>query len=141
MEKDIPDGLIRHNNLTPVLDLIRNRTELLRHHLHGIALLALLQALAAAQNDAETAVQRRLGLARNERVVLLQDNAALRVPEDRPRDAAVLELVRADLAREGARRLVEDVLCGDFEALAEVLAREEEVEGGWGDDDFCGGGQ
>jgi hypothetical protein len=140
MEKDIPDGLIRHNNLTPILDFIRNRTELLRHHLHSIALLALLQALAAAQNDAEAAVQRRLGLARHKRVVLLQDNTALRVPENRPRDAAVLELVRADLAREGARRLVEDVLRRDFEALAKVLAREEEVEGGWGDDDLCGGG-
>jgi hypothetical protein len=60
------------------------------------------------------------------------------VAQDRPRDAAVLELIRADLACEGAGWLVEDVLRGDFEARAQVLAREEEVEGGWGDDDLCG---
>ena len=53
-----------------------------------------------------------------------------------PGYAAVFELVDADLASEGAIGLVEDVLRGDFEALAEVFAGEEEVERWWGDDDL-----
>jgi len=57
--------------------------------------------------------------------------------DNRPRNRAILQLIDADLAREGAVRLVEDVLRRDFDALAEVLAAEEEVEGWWGDDDFC----
>jgi hypothetical protein len=60
------------------------------------------------------------------------------VAQDRPRDVAVLELRDGDLAGEGAVRLVEDVLGGDFEAGAEMLAREEEVEGGGRDDDLWG---
>lgn len=56
--------------------------------------------------------------------------------EDNPLDVAILELRDADLAREGAVRLVEDVLRRDFDALAQVLAREEEVERGRRDDDF-----
>jgi hypothetical protein len=46
-------------------------------------------------------------------------------------------LVDGDFAREGAVGLVEDVLGGDFDALAKVFAGEEEVEGRWGDDDLC----
>lgn len=56
--------------------------------------------------------------------------------EDGPGDVAVLELVDGDLAGEGAVGLVEDVLGGDFDALAEVLAGDEQVEGWRGDDDF-----
>ena len=56
--------------------------------------------------------------------------------EDSPGDIAVLQLRHADLTGEGAVGLVEDVLGGDFDAGAEVFAREEEVEGGRGDDDF-----
>jgi len=59
------------------------------------------------------------------------------VAENRPRDVAVLELLGADLAREGAVALIEDVLGGDFDAAAEVLTCEEEVEGWRGDDDLC----
>ena len=58
--------------------------------------------------------------------------------ENRPCDAAVLELVGRDLAGEGAAGLVEDVLRGDFEAGAQMLAGKEEVEGWRGDDDLCG---
>ena len=135
-EYNVPNRLIRHHNLTPILNLIRHSLKLLGHHLNRTPILALLQALTTAQNDAQPTVQRRLRLGSHERVVFLQDDPALRVAQDRPRDAAVLELVRGDLAREGARWLVEDVLRGDFEAGAEVLAREEKVEGGWGDDDL-----
>lgn len=56
--------------------------------------------------------------------------------QDRPGDTAVLELVGGDLARKGTVGLVEDVLCGDFETFAEMLAGEKEVEGRRGDDDL-----
>ena len=56
--------------------------------------------------------------------------------DDRPCDVRVFELVDGDLAREGAVGAVEDVLGCDFDFGIEVLAREEEVEGWRGDDDF-----
>jgi hypothetical protein len=58
------------------------------------------------------------------------------VAEDRPGDTAVFELFGRDLTGESTVGLVEDVLCGDFDALAEVLACQEEVEGWWCDDDL-----
>jgi hypothetical protein len=135
---NIPDRFIRNDDLAPVLDLVCNSLELAGHNLDRLARFTLLEALTAAQNHADAAVKRCLGLGRNELVVFLQDDAALRVANERPCDAAVLELLGGDLAREGAAGLVEDVLCGDFEALAEVLTGEEEVEGWRRDDDLCG---
>lgn len=58
------------------------------------------------------------------------------MPEDDPRDTAVLELRNTNFTGKGPVRLIENVLGRDFDALAQVLAREEEVERGWGDDDF-----
>jgi hypothetical protein len=55
------------------------------------------------------------------------------VTKDGPGDTAVLELFGRDLTGEGTVGLVEDVLRRDLEALAEMLACEEEVEG-WGCD-------
>jgi hypothetical protein len=62
------------------------------------------------------------------------------VADERPGDAAVLELLSGNLACEGTTGLVEDVLGGDFEAFAELLARGDQVEGGGCDDDLWGGG-
>lgn len=132
-----PDGLVGDDNLAPVLDLVRNSLELLGDDVDGGAGLPLLEALATAQDDANAAVERGLGLAGNECVVLLQDGAALRVAEDGPCDAAVLELLGGDLTGEGTVGLVVDVLGGDLEALAEVLAGQEEVERGGSNDDLC----
>jgi hypothetical protein len=129
-----PDGLVGNDNLAPVLDLVRNSLELLGHNVDGLARLTLLQALTAAQNHTETVVGGCLCLASDEVVVLLEDLATLRVTEDGPGDTAVLELFRRDLTGKGTVGLVEDVLRRDFEALAEMLACEEEVEG-WGRDD------
>jgi hypothetical protein len=58
------------------------------------------------------------------------------VAQDGPRDVAVFELGDGDFAREGAVGSVEDVLGRDFDARAQVLAGQEEVERGRGDDDF-----
>ena len=129
-----PDGLVSNDNLAPVLDLVRNSLELLGNNADGLARLTLLQALAAAQNHTKTVVGGCLCLVGNEVVVLLEDLATLRVSDQGPGDAAVLELLSRDLAGKGSVGLVEDVLRCDLEALAEVLACEEEVEG-WGCDD------
>ena len=56
--------------------------------------------------------------------------------EHRPGDLAVPELGNTDLAGEGAVGFVKDILCGDLNLLAQVLSREQQVEGGRGDDDF-----
>jgi hypothetical protein len=58
------------------------------------------------------------------------------VAEQRPGNVGVLELGDGDLAGESAVGLVEDVLRGNLDALAGMLAGEEEVEGGRGDDDL-----
>ncbi len=67
----------------------------------------------------------------------MKDNAALGVTKQGPGDVGVFKLVDGNFASEGAVGLVEDVLGGDFEAGLEVLAGEEEIERGWGDDDLC----
>lgn len=115
---DAPDGLVGNNNLAPVFDLVRDSLELLGHNIDGLTRLTLLQALTAAQNHTETAVHRRLCLAGNEVVVLLEDLTTLRVAKDSPGDTAVLELFSRDLAGEGSVGLVEDVLRRDLDALA-----------------------
>ena len=66
-----------------------------------------------------------------------QNRAPLAVPDERPLDPRVGQLACRDLAGEGAVGPVEDVLRRDLEAGAEVLAREEEVQGGRSDDNLC----
>lgn len=132
-----PDGLVGDDDLAPVLDLVRDSLELLGDNVDGGAGLPLLEALTAAQDDANAAVERSLGLAGDESVVLLEDGAALRVTEDGPCDAAVLELLGRDLTSEGTVGLVVDVLSGDLKALAEVLTGQEEVERGGSNDNLC----
>lgn len=134
---DSPDGLVGDDNLAPVVDLVRNSLELLGDDVNSGAGLPLLEALAAAQNNADAAVERGLGLAGHERVVLVQDGAALRVAEDGPCDAAILELLGGDLTGEGTVGLVVDVLRGDLNVLAQLLAGWEEVERGGSNDDLC----
>lgn len=62
----VPDGLVGDHDLGPVLDLVRNGLELGSHDIDSLVRLALLQALTAAENDAQTAINRCLGLARDE---------------------------------------------------------------------------
>lgn len=75
--RHVPDGLVRHDDLGPVLNAVSHGLQLGRHDADGLALLALLctgsvssnlvttalhstylKRLAAAQNDAETAIKR-----------------------------------------------------------------------------------
>jgi hypothetical protein len=81
-------------------------------------------------------LDRTLGLAGDEAVFLIQHGSALAVPEQCPIDAAIFELRGRDLAGEGARGFVKDVLGGDFEFGVEMFAGQEEVEGWWGNDYF-----
>ena len=68
---DAPDGLVGNDNLAPVLDLVRNSLQLLGNNVDGLARLALLQALTAAEDYTETVVDGSLCLAGNEVVSLL----------------------------------------------------------------------
>lgn len=155
-EVSLPDGFVGDNNLRPVLDLVGDSLKLGCHNLDCLSSLTLLQALAAAQNDTESAVKRCLGLVCDKLpissayrfsnhairtiahlVILLEDYSPLRMAQDGPGNATILQLIGRDFASESAIGLVKDVLSGDFDALAEVFASEEEVEGWWCDDDLC----
>ena len=70
-------------------------------------------------------------------IVLLQNDPPLRVAENRPLDAALLQLVDRDLTREGTVGPVEDVLGRNLNTLAEELASKEQVNGWRGDDHLC----
>lgn len=131
-----PDWLVSHNNLRPVLNLLCNSLELSGHDINGLSSLTLLQALTTAENDTESAIKGSLGLLRDELVILLEDNPPFRMSENSPGDAAVLQLIYGELTSESAVWLVKNVLGSDFDSLAEMLAGEEEVEGGWRDDDL-----
>jgi hypothetical protein len=135
----LPDRLVGDDNLRPVLDLVRNGLKLGGNHLDSLVCLALLQALAAAQNDTKAAIDSRLGLACNKGIVFLEDDSPLRVADESPGDAALLQLLSGDFASESSVGLVEDVLSGNFDILAEVLACEKEVERWRGDDNLCAG--
>lgn len=57
--------------------------------------------------------------------------------EEGPCDTTVFQLRHTNLARKSTVGLVIDVLGGDFNALAEVLAGQEKVERWWGDHNLC----
>lgn len=135
-----PDGLVGNDDVGPLLrrDGLCDSTKLLSNDGDGVALLALLERLAAAEDDADILVKGVLSLGGDKGVVLLEDDAALGVADQGPSDVGVLELGGGDLAGVGALVLVEDVLGGNRDFLAELGAGEEEVEGRRGDDDLCG---
>jgi hypothetical protein len=133
----LPDGFIGDNYLRPVLNLVRNSLELLRHHLDGLVRLTLLQALTTAKNDTQATIDSRFGLACNKLIVFLENDSSLRVSQDGPGNTTLLQLIDRYLTREGAVGLVINVLGGNFEALTEVLASKEEIERRWGDDNLC----
>lgn len=141
----LPYRLVRNHHLRPLLrrDLLCHRTQLLRDHLHRLPTFPLFQTLATAQNYPDAAVQRMLRLARHKVVTFSQNCPPLAVPQQRPGDVAVLQLLDGDLAGEGAVGPVEDILGRNFDGGVKVFAGQEEEEGRWGDDDFdvgvCGG--
>jgi hypothetical protein len=132
-----PDGLVGNDDLAPVLDLLGDGAELVGDDLDGLVGLSLLERLANAQNNTQTVVEGSLGLGSDKVVRLVEHDTALRVAGQGPGDVGLLELRGRDLTCEGSVGLVKDVLGGNLEAGAEVLAGEEEVEGGRGNDDLC----
>lgn len=133
-----PDRFIRDDNALPALlaDHLVHSLELFGDDISCDALLALFECLAAAEDHADAAIERGLGLAGDELVLLSEDRTALGVAQEGPGDVAIFELGDGYFTGEGTVGLVEDVLRGDFDVGGEVLAGEEEVEGRWGDDDF-----
>ena len=111
IERGLPDGLVGNDDLGPVADLLLEGGEL-------------------GGDDLE-------GLAGNEGVVLLQDGATLGVTDEGPCDTAVLQLLGRDLTGESTVGLVVDVLGGDLDTLAEVLAGKEKVESRRSNNDLC----
>lgn len=126
---DSPDGLVGNDNVGPVGDLGLEGLELLRDEVDGLASLTGLEGLAAAPDDLEAVLSGVLGLGGDGLVRLAEDLTTLRVAEDDPVDVAILELGDGDLAGEGTVGLVEDVLGGDLDVLAEGLTDEREVDG------------
>jgi hypothetical protein len=133
-----PDGLVGNDNLAPVADVALEALELLGDDLDGLARLALLEALAAAPDDADAVLGGVLGLEGDGLVGLVEDGATLRVAEDSPVDGEVLQLLNRDLTGESTVGLVVDVLGGDLDVVLDVVADEREVESRRGDDDLCG---
>ena len=134
---DGPDGLVGDDDVLPVANLGGDSSKLALDHLDSLARLALLERLAAAPDDADATLGSNLSLVGDDLVRLPEDGPALRVAEDGPVDATVLELGDADLAGEGAVGLVKDVLGGNLDARLEVLAHEEEVESRRSDHHLC----
>lgn len=132
-----PDGLVGNDDLAPVLDLLGDSAELVGDDLDGLVGLSLLEGLADAENNTEAVVKGGLGLGSDEVVGLLEDDTALRVTSQSPGDVGLLELGGRNLTSEGTVGLVEDVLGGDLETGAEVLASEEQVKGRRSNDDLC----
>lgn len=60
------------------------------------------------------------------------------MPRQCPCDATILQLLRTDLAGEGAVRFIEDVLRRDFDTFAEVFPGDKKVESWRRDNDLLG---
>jgi hypothetical protein len=136
-----PDGLVGNDDVLPhrwASQLLSNGTKLASDNSNCLATLTLLERLAAAKNDTDTALKSGLGLGGDKLVVFLEDHATLGVANEGPGDGRVFELVDGDLAGEGSVGLVEDILGSDLKAGAEVLAGEEEVERWWGNNNLLG---
>lgn len=66
-----PNWLVSNNYLRPVGDLILDSLQLRSNDINGLVALSLFQCLAAAENNADSAVESGLGLGCNELVVFL----------------------------------------------------------------------
>lgn len=114
---DGPDRLVGDDDLAPVGDLGLQSSELGGDDAESLAGLTLFEALAAAPYDADAVLGGVLGLGGHDLVALAEDSSSLRVAEDGPVDATVLQVLDRDLAGEGAIGLVEDILGSDANLL------------------------
>ena len=69
-------------------------------------------------------------------ICLVEQLSSLAVTEDSPGYVTLFQLGGADFAGIRAVRLVEDILCGDFNTRAKVFACQEKVECRRRDDDL-----
>ena len=91
-----PDWLVGDNDLAPVGDLGGDGSELLGDYFDGGAGFTLLEGLAAAEDNADTAIESSLGLGGDEGVVFAEDDSSFRVAEEGPFDTAINELRDGD---------------------------------------------
>mmetsp|Transcript_4521 Transcript_4521/g.8869 ORF Transcript_4521/g.8869 Transcript_4521/m.8869 type:complete len:263 (-) Transcript_4521:25-813(-) len=125
---DGPDGLVGDDTcvgLEDVLDLLQLRLA----HVERLVGVALLERLADAVHDLKALGEGVLELGLEEVVILLEVLPALRVAEDDPRASNVLDLVRGELAGEGAVALEVAVLGGDGDVLLDGADDGGDVEG------------
>mmetsp|Transcript_1558 Transcript_1558/g.4757 ORF Transcript_1558/g.4757 Transcript_1558/m.4757 type:complete len:248 (-) Transcript_1558:183-926(-) len=128
---DGPDRLVGDDHLAPVLDLGDDGVHHPLVHRVRLALLALLQELADAEDHGELRRLRHLDLHRAGLVVLPVLGPALGVADDGPVDADVLELPGADLACERALCGLGDVLSADCDGPPpQELRKQVDVQGG-----------
>lgn len=120
-------------------NLLGNGLELALADLVGDALLTLLEGLADTGDDLEADGESGLDLVGDNLVRVAKEGAALRVAEDDPGDASVLDLLGGDLAGVGARVDSVRVLGSDLDGRLNVAGDVEEVDGGRSDDDLCKG--
>lgn len=66
-----PDRLVGNDDLGPILNLLLDSSQLRCNDVDSLVALALFQALAAAEDNANTTIESSLGLGGNELVVLL----------------------------------------------------------------------
>lgn len=118
-------------------NLLGNGIELTPAHLVRDALLTLVQGLADAGNDLEAASKRGLDLVGDDLVRVTEQRSALRVTEDDPRDAGVLDLLRGNLSRESTRVDEVAVLGSNLDRSVDVAVDVEEVDRRRSNDNLC----
>jgi hypothetical protein len=133
-----PNRLISNDNVGPVLDLLNDGINLSVDNVNGLVSVTLLKGLANAENNAKTVIKSKLGLVSNKLVRLLDDGTALRVAENDPLGANILNLLNRDLTGKGTAGLVESVLGsnGDSGSL-QVLLGPQKVGSRRRDDNLC----
>lgn len=98
---DSPNWLVRNHDAVPVGDALEASLELLSQHFVGLFGLSLLKGLTAAQDSVESGFLGAEDFLRDDLVGFAEELAALRVANDGPLKAEVLDLLSGDFAGEG----------------------------------------
>lgn len=108
--------------------------------LDSLSPLPLLEGLSSAQDNAQSALQRKLGLLRNNFIGLAVERSALGVSKNNPRDPSIDEVVRGGLTSVGSRDVESAILSRELHVRCgiEKLLEGDEVDGRRSDYDLCG---
>mmetsp|Transcript_13954 Transcript_13954/g.41468 ORF Transcript_13954/g.41468 Transcript_13954/m.41468 type:complete len:318 (+) Transcript_13954:1-954(+) len=134
---DGPHGLVRNDDVVPILDDGDDRGELALVDLVGLARFALLEQFPDAEDHLDALFLTFLNFLGGDLVSLAILRAALRVADQRPLDFEVVQMLGAPFARECAHPGVRHVLRGDHDAHALGLVLDAgEMHRRRGDDDL-----